>query len=397
MRFRLGFALVLCALAPAFGQGTKSGSTSGSAGGGSNPSVPSVPNPGSTTYIGPNSNLPVGFQASPQFINGKAMMDNGTPPPEGTPIQRICGTVQHIEGYTDGKGGFGFEMGHDDVVQDASYSGHATLNPNNPSMSSDPAFDPDRPYRNCSVQADLAGYHSDAVSLAAYKPGDNSNVGTLVLHRMGNVDGTVISATSAAAPHNAVKEFEKGMDDVRKGKTADALDAFRHAVELYPQYAAAWLELGKLQTSLRQPADAEQSFQHAVQAEPKLLSPYLQLAQLEFEAHKWRETADTTDQLLKLDAYDYPRAYYFNGLANYTLNRMEPAEKSLRETIKLDSQHQFPKAHQFLAAILVTKKDFSGAQEELRSYLKLAPNAPDADNVRHQLNGLEAVARPAGK
>jgi hypothetical protein len=72
---------------------------------------------------------------------------------------------------------------------------------------------------------------------------------------------------------------------------------------------------------------------------------------------------------------------------------MEPAEKSLRETLKLDTQNRFPKTYQFLAAILVKKNDLNGAEEELRNYLKFAPGAPDAESVRHQLNQLEKVTR----
>ena len=41
----------------------------------------------------------------------------------------------------------------------------------------------------------------------------------------------------------------------------------------------------------------------------------------------------------------------------------------------------------------MTKNDLAGAEEELRSYLKLAPNASDADSVRRQLAQLEKVTR----
>jgi tetratricopeptide (TPR) repeat protein len=366
-------------LAPAFGQGQKTTSTTNTG--------------GATGEITPNSNLPVGFQATPQFVSGKVVMDDGAPPPDSVPIERVCGVIAHTEGHTDRRGGFGFELGHDDVVQDASYNGGAVINPNHPVVSNDIAADPNRPYRDCEIRANLPGYRSDSILLATYKPGENSNIGTILLHRMGNVEGSVISATSAAAPRNAARDYEKGLDEARKGKVADAVQSFGRAVAVYPQFAAAWLELGKLQVGLRQLDDAQKSFESAIKAEPKFLSPYLQLSQLAFQSRKWQELADVTGALLQLDAVDFPGEHYYNGLANYTLQRMEPAEKSLRETVKLDAQNRFPKTHQFLAAILVTKNDLAGAEEELRSYLKLAPNASDADSVRRQLAQLEKVTR----
>lgn len=348
----------------------------------------------STSMNTPTSNLPSGFQATPQFIIGKVVMDDGNLPPEGTVIERLCGGVTHTEGRTDAKGGFGFEMGHDNLVQDASYNGQATLNPNKPVISTtDIGADPNRPYRNCELRANLPGYRSDSILLATYRPDENPNVGTVMLHRMSGVEGTVISANTAAAPRTAAREYEKGLDLVKKSKPDDAVQAFNKAVETYPGFSAAWFELGKLQAGLQQLADAQKSFEAAIKAEPKFLSPYLQLSEIAFKSKNWNRVIEVTNQLLTLDAVDFPQEYYYNGLANYTLKHSEPAEKSLREVIRLDAQNRYPKAHQFLAAILVTRKDLGGAAEELRNYLKLVPAASDAETARRQLAELDKINR----
>jgi regulator of sirC expression with transglutaminase-like and TPR domain len=39
--------------------------------------------------------------------------------------------------------------------------------------------------------------------------------------------------------------------------------------------------------------------------------------------------------------------------------------------------------------VLAQKQDFNGAAENMKLYLKLAPNAPDAENVRKQLAEVE--------
>src|ERR1039458_6675316 len=49
---------------PAFGEGQKTTNTT------------------STGVITPNSNLPTGFQPTPQFVNGKVALDDGPPPPD---------------------------------------------------------------------------------------------------------------------------------------------------------------------------------------------------------------------------------------------------------------------------------------------------------------------------
>jgi len=345
----------------------------------------------------PNSNPPTGFQPTPQFINGKVVLDDGTPPPDLVAIERVCRGALHTEGHTDRKGVFGFELGHDDLVQDAGDFSNATVNPNAVKISSDPAADPNRPYRECELRANLPGYRSDVVSLSNYRPDGDPNIGAIILHKMGDVEGRVISANTAGAPKNAAKEYEKGMDAIKRGKGDEAAKAFAKAAELYPAFAAAWFELGKLQAAQLQIDAARKSFTTAMAAEPKFLSPYLQLAQLAYRAKNWQELAEISGQALKLDPFDYPDLYYLNGLAHYGLKEMDAAEKSFRETEKLDITHRYPKTHQYLAGILVQKKDLPAAVEELTNYLKFAPNAPDADTMRRQLRQLQDAARNTGK
>jgi tetratricopeptide (TPR) repeat protein len=335
----------------------------------------------------PNSNPPAGFQPTPQFVNGKVLLDDGTPPPDTVVIERLCRGIAHTEGHTDRKGAFGFELGHDDLVQDAGDFSNAVVNPNAVRISSDPAADPNRPYRECELRANLPGYRSDG----------DPNIGAIILHKMGDVEGRVISANTAGAPKNAAKEYEKGMDAVKRGKGDEAAKAFAKAAELHPAFAAAWFELGKLRAAQLQIDAAHKSFTTAVAAEPKFLSPYLELSQLAYRAKNWQELADISGQALKLDPFDYPDLYYLNGLAHYGLKEMDAAEKSFRETEKLDTTHHYPKTHQYLAGILVTKKDLPAAAEELSNYVKYAPNAPDIAAMRRQLRQLQDAARTAGK
>jgi len=76
---------------------------------------------------------------------------------------------------------------------------------------------------------------------------ESTDVGRLVLHRLGQVEGLTISATSAMAPKDAQKAFEKGRDKAAKQKWDEARPFFEKAVQIYPKYAVAWFELGSIQ------------------------------------------------------------------------------------------------------------------------------------------------------
>jgi len=172
----------------------------------------------------------------------------------------------------------------------------------------------------------------------------------------------------------------------------EAGKAFRKAVDIYPNYAAAWYEPGRIQEQDRDIEQARKSFTKAVAAGAKFISPYPELAKLAAKAENWAELADTTGSLLKLDAVDYPRAYFYNATANLNLGQFDAVEKSARAGEKLDSPHRYPQLAQVQAIILARKKDYVGAAAQIRSYLRLAPDAEDAARMKKDPAGLERLS-----
>jgi tetratricopeptide (TPR) repeat protein len=221
---------------------------------------------------------------------------------------------------------------------------------------------------------------------------DDPNVGTILLHRNGPAEeGNTISALSLAAPKGAKRAYEKGLDALKKKKYDDAQLNFEKAVEVYPQYATAWYELGILRAGQGNMDLARSYFDKASDCDPKFVQPYLQISILELQASRWQSLAEVTDRIVKLDPFDYPQAFYFNAVANYNLHRMAAAEKSALTAERLDTRHTIPKVSHLLGLILIYKKDYAGAAERFKAYLELAPDAKDAAKVRSLLAEVEKV------
>ena len=64
-----------------------------------------------------------------------------------------------------------------------------------------------------------------------------------VLHYFGNVQGLTTSATSALAPKDAKRAFERGTKALDSNKPDEAQKELQKAVDLYPRYAEAWSEI----------------------------------------------------------------------------------------------------------------------------------------------------------
>ncbi len=396
MPYRL-IAASLLTMAAAFGQGRGPG-------GGGNPTTTPPPSGGNTPPISntpgrpgapstgnfPPSTYP-GDTPQPIMITGKVVLDDGTAPPPGILIERICAASRpHPEGYTDAKGHFAITLGQEiGVMPDASEApSRNTMAGGNPMGGITQSQ-----LVSCELRAMLPGYRSDQVSLAGKRYMGESEVGTLVLHRLNNVQGLTTSATSALAPKDAKKAYEHGMDAIKKKKVDEAQKDFEKAVEIYPKYAAAWFELGQVYEQRDHIDKAREAYNQALAADSKYINPYERLYRFSVQEQKWQDVADTTDKVLRLNPYDFPGAYYFNGVANLQLNKLDAAEKSMREAVKLDTRHENPRTNYVLGIILAQKQDYAAAAECLRAYLKDVPQGKDSDKVRAQLAEIEKVAQ----
>lgn len=346
--------------------------------------------PGTTI---PSTRSPFPEMNRPIFLSGKVVLSDGSKLSDPVLIERVCNGNPHPEGYTDSKGRFSIQLGQNtSVLADASTSSGPDFAGRNTQQNPMGGGIRESQLMNCDLRASLAGYRSDVVNLAMHRYLDNPDVGTIVLHRLGNVEGLTISATSAFAPKAAKKAYDHGREAERKGKLDQAQKDFDKAVEVYPKYAAAWYELGRIYAQHSKVEEARKAYNQAVAADPKYVNPHEGLYRLAAAEGKWQEVADTTDEVLRLNPFDFPQAYFFNAIANVNLKRPDVAEKSAREAIKLDPEHRNPRTAYVLGLALAGKGDFTAAVAQLRSYLEAAPNATDAEVVKKQLAEIEKLA-----
>jgi tetratricopeptide (TPR) repeat protein len=241
----------------------------------------------------------------------------------------------------------------------------------------------------CQLRANLAGFLSDSINIGFRQPLDDPEVGVIHIHRLDNVEGYTYSITTALAPKDAQKAYTKGLEEIKKRKWADAEKDLSKSVELYPKYALAWYDLGRIYEQEKKVEEANHAHQEAVKADPKFISPYGNLAALAAAQQKWTEADQYTSQMLKLNPYVAPEIYFYSAVANYNLQKMDLAEQRAKDAAKLDTQHRIPRINHLLGVILAQKGDYPPAAENIRLYLKYSPNANDADTVKQQLAEIE--------
>jgi tetratricopeptide (TPR) repeat protein len=314
----------------------------------------------------------------------------------------VCGGNVRSIGFTDSKGRFDIDMNdrkqtvmYSDASQSGTYASAATTTAQGVRLQAAGAqAAATRNFAGCELQAALPGYRSDRLSLMNQRALEDPNVGSIVLHRRANVEGVTISATSAYAPKDAKKAFDKALTQEQKGKWSDAERDLQKAVDLYPKYAAAWFHLGFTKQQQNNAQGARLSYAKSLEADPKYVNPYQQLAVLAAQGEKWTEVASYTDRLLGLNPIDFPDAWMYNAMAKFQLRQFEAAEQSARQGLAADPAHRYPKLDQVLGVILVQKHAYPEAAQHMRAYIRMVPDAVDSALVKRQLAEVERRLPP---
>jgi len=321
-------------------------------------------------------------------LSGRVVLEDGSPPPVPVIVDLRCDGNRMPQYYTNDKGYFIFRIGGEPSrsVADSQRQG-----PGEPvgATGSDRSF---VSLTNCELEATLAGYTSSKIYLARRSVFESTDVGTIVLHRLGKGAGSFASATTEGAPpaarqacERAEKELARERPDHRK-----AARELQKAVGLDPHYAVAWNLLGKARLGVNDAAGAREAFQKAVEADSAYVPPLVSLAFVEIEQRRLKEAAAWAGKALAL-APGLAEAHYYNAVASLSLGDDVAAEASIRMVVGGPQAARFPRGYFILGNILAGKGDVKGAAVEFRRFLELEPASRAAEAVKKQLAEWQAA------
>jgi tetratricopeptide (TPR) repeat protein len=322
---------------------------------------------------------------APVIVSGKVVVDDGAVPTQPVAVQRMCNGQARTMAETDASGSFQVDLNRDEQPSSAPLP--------LPSEGTGPG---QKLGTDCELKFELDGFASRSVPLTGITSGPSiTNIGTVIIHRIARSSESIVSATAMAVPDKAKKEFEKGKQAESKGRWAAAKEKFKNALQRYPKFALAWLELGRLQVQQKEITAARESFQNAVSADSKLIDPYAELTNLAIEQKQWKDVVETTDHMLQVSDANSPKIWFYNAAGNFNLGHIDQAEKSLMRGMRLDSEHRVPQMEYLLGLVFARKRDYPAAAMHISEYLRLCPNAPDSAVARQQLDEFQKLAESA--
>jgi Tetratricopeptide repeat len=376
LRFYIAGSLALLLVSPSRGQTGSSGSTQPTRSGSS---------AASATPLAPE-------MQGPLYVFGRVLLEGGQPVPEPVSVGLSCGIglVQVV--HSDLKGNFQFALG---AALPQSSAGVGANNDPLTALDAEPkdlsgGFVGDQRLFGCELRVSIPGYQPLTKTISDKGAITGIDAGTLILTRIAGEKGAAISATSLLAPNSARKEFEKGEQELRNNHLESATQDLEKAVSQYDKYAAAWNELGQIYSSRHEFEKSRQAFAKAIGADPQYIPPYVSLAVLELLDGQYESAVETATKALELQPGLVPTSFV-QAAANFHLNRLDAAEKSTRDA-ESGPHQSVPQLHLLLAAIFLQKHDYSNAAEQMRTYLKEAPQGQFASETKQRLEQIEKLA-----
>jgi len=324
-------------------------------------------------------------RTAPVIVSGKVVADDGAVPTQPVAVQRMCNGQVRTMAETDASGSFQVDLNREEQPSSAPLP-----------LASEGTGAGQKLGTDCELKFELDGFASRAIALAGITSGPSvTNIGTVIIHRIARSSESIVSATAMAVPDRAKQEFEKGKQAESRGRWAAAMERFKNALQRYPKFALAWLELGRLQAQQKEITAARESFQNALSADSKLIDPYAELTNLAIEQKQWKDVVETTDRMLQVSDASSPKIWFYNAAGNFNLGNIDQAEKSLMRGMRLDSEHRVPQMEYLLGLVFARKQDYPAAVMHISEYLRLSPNAPDSAVARQQLDEFQKMAESA--
>jgi Tetratricopeptide repeat len=210
------------------------------------------------------------------------------------------------------------------------------------------------------------------------------------------VHSPTVSATRLEIPSKASSEYQKACGAFKDKRLSAAENDVRKAIDLDPNYAAAWVILGQVLDAQKKRDDARKACSQAMTVDPTYVPPYICLADFAASENNWEEVFRLSSHALELDPISDVYAFYFTAAAEFHLHQILKAETDAQSGLRLDVWHHLPELHRLLAKIYEIKGDSHAEMAQLKEYLKQAPNSDDSAAVRTLLAQLEAApAQPA--
>lgn len=192
-----------------------------------------------------------------------------------------------------------------------------------------------------------------------------------------------VDARQLAIPEKAIKEYADAQKDLAKSDTDSALTHLNRAVEIAPQFATAWNNLGTIAYQTQHYERAEACFRRALDVDATAFEPLVNLGGVLVNLHKLDEAWKYNVAAVLARPND-ALANAQLGMTYFEMGSLPLAEKHLRKAVEIDPAH-FSHPQLLLTEIDLRRNDLHAAAADMQDFLKYHPDWPKAAAMREKI------------
>ena len=205
----------------------------------------------------------------------------------------------------------------------------------------------------------------------------------------------VVNAAFANVPSTALEFYKKAVELSEARDHRGAVEQLKLSVEEYPGFMLGYNEMGVQYLRLNELQNAEEAFRKALEIEPEAFEPLMNHGIVLFRMQQFADAEPVLRKALKINQQSAV-GHYFLGQSLANLGNFDEGEKELVLSLELGGS-EMNEAHRILAIIYSARGEKARAAAQLETYLKVAPNAPDAKQLRDvmlRLKGSDVPPNP---
>jgi tetratricopeptide (TPR) repeat protein len=203
--------------------------------------------------------------------------------------------------------------------------------------------------------------------------------------------GATVNSAELAMPDNARNAFEKGNQALAREDWNKALLSLKKSIELYPQYAPAYNNLGVVYKQMHDAVQERAAFEKAISLDEHYAAPYLNLGELCIRQKQYAEAEKLLEKTVALNP-NSSKGYMLLADAELMNREYEAAIISAKRAHGLPHEG-LALTHYIAAKAYEQQNQPKEAVAELQLFLKEEPSGPRADQVRAELKQIEPYAQ----
>jgi tetratricopeptide (TPR) repeat protein len=201
---------------------------------------------------------------------------------------------------------------------------------------------------------------------------------------------SLISSADLGVPAVAAKEFTKAYHLIEKEDWHKAIERLQKAVTIYPNFAAAYNNLGVAYSYAGDPNRGREALQRAISIAERLAPAYVNLSRISIKANDFPEAETLLDKAAAIAPVDSTTLVLL-AYVEARNGHLDEAIATSRRAHAATPGHAF--VHLAAAHAFEQKGKIGDSIAELNLFLAEDPTSPQAETVRKAISTLEATAR----